>query len=178
MVPFLRNWLKWVVTYRIQWILGLVSFEWSYDEFIPIDIVWLGCWLMSWPVGLWNPLRIVDAAININWMYCPNTVASAMCYCWFETISPLYISRRIAAWLSSGINTKLTFRVNFNWIHFPTNWSAPMSAPKFVCYLMDIMSGLKGIIHTMSYVKRIWNCESYNSVKVYASVWPHSNLHQ
>jgi len=36
-VPFIVNWLNWIVTYRISLMKRLIAFKFSYDEFIAID---------------------------------------------------------------------------------------------------------------------------------------------
>jgi hypothetical protein len=66
----------------------LVAFEFSYNEFIAIDFGRLGRRRVSWPAGLWNQLEIVSATVNLNWVYSPSLVASAICRCEFGTISP------------------------------------------------------------------------------------------
>jgi len=85
-VPEIVNWLNWKVTYQISLMPWLKAFEFLYES-VEMDFVWIGLGRGSRPVGLWNQIGLVSATVNLNWVYFPSLVASAICRCQIRTIS-------------------------------------------------------------------------------------------
>jgi len=68
--------LNWMLTYQVSFLLGLITFDLAYNQYIVTDFYSCGWHLVPWLVSILNWLGIVSATINCNWVEYPNHIAT------------------------------------------------------------------------------------------------------